>query len=149
MNEPKVGFEVHGKFYPWVALDSWKTKESRVARHVAGCSLHKLLTGGSDNAAINMAFAAVAWWRGNPAADEDTVKGITDEWTAGDVKLVGFDALGQGTDAGPPDETPGSKPSASGANTSAETSETSTPKTSGSQPSEPTTESGPRPASES
>jgi hypothetical protein len=136
----EVGFKVQGKFYPWVPLDSWKTKESRAARHVAGCSLRTLLTGGSDNSAVNMAFAAVAWWRGNPQADEEDVRRVADEWTAADVELVGFDQFG--TDAGPPDEAPGSGPSESTEPSSEPTSESSPRKTSGSQPSEPSTESG-------
>jgi hypothetical protein len=144
MTEKRVGFEIQGKFYPWVILDSWKTKESRAARHVAGCNLHTLLSGGTDNAAVNMAFATVAWWRGNPMADEATVVSVMDELTAGDVKLVGFDPVG--TDAGPPDETPGGSSSENGTPSSESPSEKSTPKTSGRRRSQPTTTSGPQAA---
>jgi hypothetical protein len=80
-----------------------------------------------------MAFAAVSWWRGNPAADEDDVKRVTDEWTAKDVVLVGFGQSDE-DDARPPDETRGSEPSESSEPSSASTSEKSRRKTSGSQP---------------
>lgn len=133
MTDAKVGFEIQGKFYPWVGLDSWKTKESRVARHVAGCNLRTLLTGGSDNNAINMAFAAVAFWRGNPDAEESDVIQVMDELTAADVKLVGFDPVDEG-DARPPDGDPGTEPSEPGETSSESSSEKSPRKTSGSRP---------------
>jgi hypothetical protein len=133
MSEPKVGFEIQGRFYPWIPLDSWKTKESRVARHVAGCTLRTLLTGGSDNTAVNMAFAAVSFWRGNPEADEDGVARFMDELTAADLKLVGFDQPELEDDARPPDETPGSEPSENGESSSESSSEKPARKTSGSR----------------
>lgn len=126
---PEIGFKIQGKFYPWVMLDDWKQKETRAARRVAGCSIRQLLTGGSDNSQINFAFATVAFWRGNPIADEDEIVAIMDNLSSGDLELVGFTAKPE-DDAGPPEETPGDDSSESTGQSSESTQEKSHPEAS-------------------
>lgn len=129
--EPDIGFKIQGKFYPWVVLDNWKQKEARAARRVAGCTIRELLTGGSDNTQINFAFATVAFWRGNPLADEEEIVRVMDNLTPGELELVGFGAPAAAEDdAGPPDATPGLTPSGSTGPSSDATQEPSQPGTS-------------------
>jgi hypothetical protein len=137
MSEPDVGFEIHGRFYPWVGFDNWKHKEIRAVRAVTGYNPRELLLGDASGAEVNLAFATVSFWRGHPEIDERELVPFMEELTPAEIGLKGFEALKREDDAGPPDEqsaTSGSGPSASTEPPSESIPAKSSRKTSGSRP---------------
>jgi hypothetical protein len=151
MDEPQVGFEIQGRFYPWVGFDNWKHKEIRAVRAVTGYNPRELLLGQASGAEVNLAFATVSFWRGHPEIDEHELVPFMEELTPSDIGLKGFDTL-KGNDAGPPDEpleTSGNEPSANTAPSSESIPESSPQKPTGDQPSPTGSTSGPQSQSES
>jgi hypothetical protein len=147
MSEPKIGFEVDGRFYPLVSFQDWKHKEILAVEQVTGKNPTQLLVGQAWGPMVDLGFATVAYWRGWPQLDLDFVVKFMGDLTPSQIVGVGFDQPGA-DDAGPPDED-GSEPSETTDPSSESTSEPSAPKPSGTRRSRTASTSGRQTASES
>jgi hypothetical protein len=136
--EKGPGFEIQTRHYPWVAFDDWTIDDIRLVRTITGYNERQLLvTGEASPTAVNIAFAAVAFWHENPAVDESGVAKFIGSLNPAAIKVVGIATVTEDDDAGPPDGS-GDAPSENGMPSSAATPETSdTPEQSGGQPSSP------------
>ena len=149
MSDAEIGFEIQGRTYPFVRHDDWKMVELKAVREVTGYSYFELLGGKAGAAEINAGFATVAFWRGNPEADEDQIVQLIGQLKPSDIKWKGPVDLADEDDARPPDEN-GSEPSESTEPSSVSTPETSSPEPSGEPSSQSTSsDSGPPNPSES
>jgi hypothetical protein len=149
MATQEIGFQIQGRFYPWVGFDDWKHKEIKAVRAVTGYNPRALLIGGEASAAeVNLGFATVAFWRLHAEIDEHDLVRFFDELRPADIEPRGFERLREGTDASPPDEAPGNNDSGNTEPSSESTQAKSNRKRSGSQPSAIASASGPREPSE-
>lgn len=147
MSEPKIGFEVDGRFYPLVNFQDWKHKEILAVEQVTGKNPTQLLVGQTWGPMVDLGFATVAYWRHWQQLDLDYVVKFMGDLTPSQIKGVGFDMPGD-ADAGPPDES-GSDSSESTEPSSESPSEESAPKPSGTRRSRTASTSGRQSQSES
>lgn len=115
-------FEVYGKQYPLVKMSEFRFSEWVLIREATGLDSRGFVLGHLADDDLDVltlfGYAAVAFWRGNPAMSRQRVGAATEEWTKSDVAFSGDDA---GEDAVPLD-------GADGGSTSSEaSSETSEP----------------------
>jgi hypothetical protein len=141
-----VGWEIDGRFYDLVAFQDWKHKEILAVERVTGKDPQRLLVGQTWGPMVDLGFATVSFWRGNPALDEDVVVRFMGDLRPDQITGVGFDQAVEG-DAGPPDDS-GSESSESTEPLSESSPEPSGQKGSGTRRSRTASTSGPQTQSE-
>lgn len=135
--EERIGFDVRGRFYPYIPLDDWFNQDFVLARTLTRVGIDDLVSGKADYLAVQQALLAVAVWHANPDQTMDRIISHVNTIKPSEIDEVGFESdLDTEADAGPPDagegdSAPHSSSSGTGEPSSESTSEPSPPGSSG------------------